>query len=80
MIWILFFFFTQNLPKPEINTSSPDSRECLVSSSIISTVSIDFLRVNPFLSALVSMMWASVRVLAHGMVGVSFHSATSNYL
>jgi hypothetical protein len=36
------FFFTQNLPKPEINTSSPDSRDCLIRSSNISTVSIDF--------------------------------------
>jgi len=56
------FFFTQNLPKPEIKTSPPDSKDCLMSSSNISTVSIDFLRVNPFLSATASMMSALVRV------------------
>jgi hypothetical protein len=38
-----FLFFTQNLPKPEINTSSPDSRDCWISSSSISMVSIDYL-------------------------------------
>jgi hypothetical protein len=39
MIWILFFFFTQNSPKPEIYTSSLDSRECLISSRTIESVS-----------------------------------------
>jgi len=34
-----FLFFTQNLPNPEINTSSPDSRDRLMSSSNISIVS-----------------------------------------
>ena len=29
----LAFCFTKNLPKPEINTSSPDSRVCLICSN-----------------------------------------------
>jgi hypothetical protein len=72
------FFFTQNFPKPEINTTPPVFRDCLISSSKILTVSIDLLRVNPFLSATASIMWAFVRVPDNGMVGVFFHLKTSN--
>jgi hypothetical protein len=71
--FLLAFCFTQSLPKPEINTSSPDSRDCLMSSSNISTVSIDFFRVNPILSATASTIWALVRVPDNGMVGAAFH-------
>ena len=56
----------------KINTSSPDYRDCLMSSSNISTVSIDFLGVNPFLSATASMMWALMRVPGFG-IEASFH-------
>jgi hypothetical protein len=68
----LFFFFTQNLPKPVINTSSPDSKDRLMSSSSISTVSIDFLRVYPIFYATESNMLALVSVPAFGIVA-SFH-------
>ena len=72
----LAFCFTLNLPKPEINTSSPDARDCLISSSNVSTVSMDFLRVKPMASATASTMWALVSVPDNGMVGASFHSET----
>ena len=66
------FFFTQNLPKPEINTCSPVSSVRLISSGNISTLSIDFLRVNPFFSATSSMMWDLVSVPGFG-VKAFFH-------
>jgi len=62
LLFRFFLFFTQNLPKPEIITSSPDSSSDLMSSSKVSTVSIDFLRVKPFCSITASAMWALVRV------------------
>ena len=49
------FSFTQNLPKPEIRTSSSDSRDCLISSSNILTVSKDFFWVKPFCSITASI-------------------------
>jgi hypothetical protein len=46
--------------------------DCLISSNNISTVSIDFCRVNPFLSATALMLWVLVRVTDIGIVRVSF--------
>ena len=50
-----------------------------MSSSNISTISMDFFRVYPFLSATASTMWALVREPDNGLVGASFRSETSNY-
>lgn len=41
------FCFTQNLPKPDINTSSPDSSFDLMISSRVSTVSVACFFVKP---------------------------------
>ncbi len=64
-----FFFFTQNLPKPEINTSSPFSRDRLISSKTISTVSKAFLWVYPLVSTTDSTIRALVREPDFGYVG-----------
>jgi len=58
------FSLTQNLPNPEFRTSSPDARVDLISSRIVSTVSVDFCRVNPFCSAMALIIWDFVRVTA----------------
>jgi hypothetical protein len=50
----------------------------MMSSSNISTVSIDFLRVNPFLSTTASIIWALVMVPDNGIVGASFHEEASD--
>jgi len=42
-----FFSFTQNLPNPEINTSSPDSSVLLMISKHVSTISEDLFLVKP---------------------------------
>lgn len=69
----LAFCLTLNFPNPVNSTSSPDSRDCLMSSNNISTISIDFMRVYPLLSATELMILALVRVPVSGMVGASFH-------
>ena len=72
----LAFCFTLNFPKPEINTSSPDSRDRLMSSNNISTVSFDFLRVNQFVSVTASIILALVREPDNGIVWTSFLQET----
>jgi hypothetical protein len=54
---------TQNLPNLLIKTSSPDASVDLMISRIISTVSRDFFVVNPFFSAMASIIWDFVRVM-----------------
>ena len=66
------FFLTQNFPKPEMRTSSPFSRERLMSSSIISTVSKAFCWVYPLDSTTASTMRALIRVPVFG-IEASFH-------
>jgi hypothetical protein len=62
------FSLTQNLPNPLIRTSSPDTSFDLIILMMISTVSVDFLRLNPFCSAMSSIKWDFVRAI----VGISF--------
>jgi hypothetical protein len=50
------FSLTQNLPNPLINTSSPDSSALLMTSTSVSTISMDFFFVNPSLSLIFSMI------------------------
>jgi hypothetical protein len=54
------FCFTQNLPKPLIRTSSPDSRVFLMSSRRVSIVSVAILRVIPMWLVRVDIMSAFV--------------------
>ena len=61
------FCFTQKRPKPEINTSSPDSSVDFMSSSKVSMVSTDFRRVKPLASITASTMWALVSVPLKGI-------------
>ena len=59
----LTFILDTDLPNPEIRTSSPDARVDLTILRIVSTVSNDFLRLNPFCSAVASIKWNFVRVI-----------------
>ena len=59
----LLFSFTQNLPKPLTNTSSPDSRLFLMCSRMVSTISDDLFFGYPVCSAMASTIWAFVRVI-----------------
>ena len=82
-----FFCFTQNLPKLEISTSSPDSRVRLMSSRTASTVSLAFLRLKPLAAATASMISALVRVpvlgifreLSHHIVVIVHLSVSKGY-
>ena len=57
------FTFTQNLPKPLIKTSSPDSRVFFMISSSVSIVSVAFFFVKPFCSATAWIISALVNVI-----------------
>ncbi len=59
------FSLTQNFPKPEIRTSSPDSRVSFIMLRIVSTASLERFRGNPFSCWMASMR--SVLVNVFGM-------------
>ena len=52
-----------NSSNPLIRSSSPDVSVDLIISRIVSKVSVDFLRVYPFCSAMASIKWDLVRVI-----------------
>ena len=54
---------TENLPNPEIKTSSPDLRVDLISSRIVSIVSEEIFLVNLFCFAMLLIKWGFVRVM-----------------
>ena len=73
------FFLTQNFPKLDMRTPSPVSRERLMSSSIISTVSKAFCWVYPLVPLTASTMRALVRVPVFGILAF-FHEGNFTLL
>ena len=57
------FSLTQNLPNPEIRTSSPDARDDLIISRIVSTVFVDFILLNLFCWVMALIKWDFVMVM-----------------
>ena len=79
-----FFSFTQNFPKPEISTSSPDSRVIFIVLRMDSIRSMDWVFEQPLWLQMLSTMLALVRDIAgtpciEGFIGYLKILLTRNY-